>query len=243
MKVLSIGNELTCDIHSFVPRLLSTAGEKLLLANLYCDGASVEDHYRNYIDENEIYFYSSFLPGETEPISPDGIALHEAVEDEEWDIVTIQQNTALSGDIESYRPYLAETAAYIKLMIPDTKILLIEPWAYESGRSIKDFEDNYNSDQDKMYDKIYECCLNLKDEAQLDGIIPIGRAWQTLRNTQIGDKLTDDGIHANELGKFLSSCCFYKAITGKNTAENDFQLPDYDKRISDLIKLCADSAF
>lgn len=243
MKVLSIGNALTCDIHQYLPELTKAAGRELLLSALYIEDACIEDHYRNYEDENDDYIYSTFLPGETAAMSPDGIALHEAVEDDDWDIITFEQNVALSGLKESYRPYLAELTAYCRLMHPNVKLMLIEPWAYESGCSDKSFQENYDSDQSEMYKKINECCIKAADEAETDGIIPIGRAWQITRSTDIGDRLTKDGSHANELGQFLSSCCLYKAVFGEDSFKVPFDLPEYDRRISDLLKLCADSAF
>ena len=93
---------------TYLPHLAAAAGKELLLSNLTAKNCSIESHYRNYIDENEVYTYETYLPGITDAMRPDGIALHEAVEDDEWDKIIFCQNIALSGIKESYSPYLAE---------------------------------------------------------------------------------------------------------------------------------------
>lgn len=243
MKVLSIGNGCSSDAHTYLPYLAKAAGKELLLGNLCLEGATVEDHYRNYIDEEDVYIYETYLPNETEKLSPDGIALHEAVEDDDWDIITIQQENGLAGVADSYNPYLSEVAAYCMLMHPETKVELCQVWAYESGAPAKEFKRYYNDNQKDMYDCIMRACHEVAKEAEIETIIPLGRAFQIARDTKLGDRLTTDGCRLNELGQFLASCVMYEAIFGESPVNSPFNLPDYDTVISDLIKLCADAAF
>ena len=243
MKVLSIGNSFSTDAQTYLPHLAKAAGKELTLGNLFIPGCSLETHYRNLIDENEDYIYENFLPFSTEMLRPDGIALHEAVEDEEWDVITLQQCSPLSGVRESYSPYLAELAAYCRLMYPNARIMLHQTWAYEQGCQIPEFREYYNFDQLTMYKKLTQCCIEAAEEAEIDFIIPTGKAWQYTRQTAIGDKLTRDTYHGNEMGQFLGSCCFYEAIFGEDTTSVPFDLPEYDKAVSDLLKLCAHMAF
>lgn len=239
MKVLSIGNSFSTDAHTYLPHLAIAGGKELLLSNLYLGGASVEDHYRNFTDEEEVYTYESYLPGETECMRPDGIALHEAVEDDDWDIITLQQCSKLSGIRESYSPYLAELAEYCKMMHPDAEIMLHQTWAYEQGCPIPEFRTNYGNDQLNMYAMLTEAYAEAAIEAEIKTIIPSGRAWQTARQTKIGDRLTRDGFHGNELGQFLAGCCFYEKIFRENVIENPYCLPEFDESVSNLLKVCA----
>lgn len=243
MKILSIGNECSTDIHTYLPFLAKASGKKLLLGNLCLKNANIEEHYRNYIDEEEVYEYETYLPAETDSMKPDGIALHEAVEDDDWDIITFQQEHSLAGDIESMRPYLSELTAYCKLMHPDTIIALNQMWAYEAGCGNPDFRNNFNCNQQEMYESISQICNEISEEAEIDRIIPFGRAFQIARSTNIGDRLTTDGYHLNELGQFLASCVLYEAAFGESAVNSPYNLPEYDKSISDLLKICADAAF
>ena len=189
-----------------LPKLAINGKKELLLSNLCIDNCSIEHHYRNYIDEAEVYYYETYLPGITEMMRPDGIALHEAVEDDDWDMIIFCQNPALSSKKESYRPYLGELAAYCRLMHPEAKLMLIEPWA--SG-------DN----PQETAAKIHEACVAASSEAELDGIINIGNVWQDVAGLDSFDSLLSDDNMLNEEGGFLCSVVLYASIFGESASD------------------------
>lgn len=238
MNVLSIGNSFSTDAHTYLPHLAKAAGKELLLCNLHIGGCSLEKHWENWKEEKEDYFYEVYLPFETEMSRPDGVALHEAVEDEEWDVITLQQCSPLSGIKESYSPYLSELAEYCRLVRPEAKIMFHQTWAYENGFESTAFK-AYGYSQEKMYAALTESCVEAALEAEIDRIIPSGRAWQTARQTVIGDKLTRDGMHGNELGCLLAGACFYELIFGEDVRENPFCPEGMSPEIAELLKVCA----
>ncbi len=240
MNVLSIGNSFSTNAHKFLPLMAEADGEELMLCNLYIGGCSLENHWKNWREESTDYEYEIYLPYETEMTRVDDIALHEVVEDEEWDVITLQQCSPLSGIPESYSPYLSELAEYCRMVQPNAKIMLHQTWAYEAGCPNTAFA-NYGRSQQEMYRALTEAYVNAALEADIDLIIPSGRAWQTARNT-IGDKLTEDGYHGNDLGCYLAGACFYEMIFGKSIYDNKFELPDVDKKINEILKLCAHTA-
>lgn len=239
MKVLSIGNSFSTDAHRYLQDMAMADNEALLLANLYIGGCSLETHHMNYLNENKYYTYEVYYPFINEKISPSGIALQAAVEDEEWDVITLQQCSHFSGLRETYSPHLAELAAYCRLMHPNARIMFHQTWAYEKGCPKPEFAKYYNSDQIQMYNQLTQCCVEACEEAEIDIIIPSGRAWQTARETSIGDRLTRDGFHGNELGCFLASACFYEKIFERDITQNGFMLPDFDEDTTKLLKMCA----
>lgn len=241
MNVLSIGNSFSTNAHKFLPQMAKAGGKELLLCNLFIGGCSLEQHWKNWREENDCYDYEVYLPFETEMSRPDGIALHEAVEDEEWDVITLQQCSALSGISESYSPYLSELAEYCRMVQPKAKIMLHQTWAYENGSNHPAFA-NYGKNQQEMYRALTEAYVNAALEADIDIIIPSGRAWQTARNTPIGDKLTVDGFHGNDLGCYLAGACFYEKIFNESIYENSFMLPDVPENVTEILKLCAHTA-
>ena len=240
MKVLIIGNKYSSQMCSYLPSLAASGKKELLLSNLTAGNSSIESHYRNYTDENEVYTYETYLPGITEAMKPDGIALHEAVEDDDWDIIMFCQNIALGGIRESYNPYLAELAAYCRLMHPQAEIILIEPWSYSPGCEKKAFREAYNSDSEGMYEKISVSCQAAAQTAEIDRIIQTGRAFQTARNTQPDIQLTTDGENAGYAGKFLSACVLYRALFNESAFECSFRLQQLDDKTDDLIRLISE---
>lgn len=238
MNVLSIGNSFSTNAHKFLPHMAKAAGKELLLCNLFIGGCSLEQHWKNLREENADYDYEVYLPFETEMSRPDGVALHEAVEDEEWDIITLQQGSALSGVRESYTPYLSELAEYCRMVQPQAQLMFHQTWAYEKGSQHPAFP-TYKNNQAEMYRALTESCIAATEEADIGLIIPSGRAWETARQSVIGDKLTEDGFHGNDLGCYLAGACFYEMIFKESILDNGFYLPDYPEEITEILKICA----
>lgn len=218
--------------------MAKAAGKELLLCNLFIGGCSLEQHWKNLREENADYDYEVYLPFETEMSRPDGVAIHEAVEDEEWDIITLQQGSALSGVRESYTPYLSELAEYCRMVQPKAELMFHQTWAYEKGSQHPAFA-TYKHDQTEMYRALTQSCLEATEEADIGLIIPSGRAWETARQSVIGDKLTEDGFHGNDMGCYLAGACFYEMIFKESILDNGFYLPDYPKEITEILKICA----
>lgn len=241
MNVLSIGNSFSTNAHKFLPHMAIADGKELLLCNLFIGGCSLEQHWNNWREEKTAYDYEVYLPHETELTRAPEVALHEAIEDEEWDIITIQQCSHLSGIPESYSPYLSELVEYCRMVQPKAKIMIHQTWAYESDTNHPGFA-SYGRSTQKMYEALTESYANASIDADIDLIIPSGRAWQTARNT-IPNRLTvDDGFHGNDLGCYLASACFYEMIFGESIYDNAFYPEQIDKRTVDILKLCAHTA-
>lgn len=240
MNILSIGNSFSTNAHKFLPLILKADGDEIMLCNLFIGGCSLEQHWNNWCEEKTDYDYEIYLPGETEMTRTDDVALHEAVEDEDWDVITLQQCSHFSGIPETYSPYLSELAEYCRMVKPEAKIMLHQTWAYEEGCQHGGFA-NYKNSQQEMYRALTEAYVDAAMEADIDLIIPSGRAWQTARNT-IGDILTVDGYHGNDMGCYLASACFYEMIFGRSILENSFELPGIDKRTMEILKICAHTA-
>ena len=240
MNILSIGNSFSTNAHKFLPLILEADGDEIMLCNLFIGGCSLEQHWNNWREEKTDYDYEIYLPGETEMTRTDDVALHEAVEDEDWDVITLQQCSHFSGIPETYSPYLSELAEYCRMVKPEAKIMLQQTWAYEEGCQHGGFA-NYKNSQQEMYRALTEAYVDAAMEADIDLIIPSGRAWQTARNT-IGDILTVDGYHGNDMGCYLASACFYEMIFGRSILENSFELPGIDKRTMEILKICAHTA-
>ncbi len=240
MNILSIGNSFSTNAHKFLPHILKADGDEIMLCNLFIGGCSLEQHWNNWREEKTDYDYEIYLPGETEMTRTDDVALHEAVEDEDWDVITLQQCSHFSGIPETYSPYLSELAEYCRMVKPEAKIMLHQTWAYEEGCAHGGFA-NYKNSQQEMYRALTEAYVDAAMEADIDLIIPSGRAWQTARNT-IGDMLTVDGYHGNDMGCYLASACFYEMIFGRSILENSFELPGIDKRTMEILKICAHTA-
>ncbi len=232
MNILSISDISDRSTHAYLPFMAKAAGKDMLLCGLHLDGCSLEQHWDNWRKELPCYEYDVCLPGETETRTVDDVALHEAVEDEEWDVITFRQTYSLCCEKESYTPYLAELAEYCRMMQPKAKILLIQPWICDASALAGG----------EMYTVLTEACAEAAIEADIDTIVPVGKAWEIARQTPLGDRLTYGGRNASELGCYLAGACLYENAFGESIADNPFTLPvPFDEAVP-LMKLCVQTA-
>ena len=65
------------------------------------------------------------------------ISLPEALRLRTWGVVTLQRSSGMSGEYDSYQPYLNELAAAVRTACPGARLFIYQTWAYEDGRIIR----------------------------------------------------------------------------------------------------------
>ena len=215
MKILSIGNSFSQDAQRYLHRLAKAEGEQIKTVNLYIGGCSLRTHYLNMMDDNVAYDFE--FNGEKTGIK---VSIRQALASDEWDYVTLQQASLLSGDPESYGPYLTALADYIRKYCPKTKLLIHQTWAYEA-ESERLFKLGYETPEQMFADirKAYHQAARVIDA---EGIIPCGEAM--LMAVQNGiEKVHRDTFHASRgAGRYLLALVWYKLLTGKDVTGNAF---------------------
>lgn len=244
MKILSIGNSFSQDAQKWLHQLAESAGRELFCANLFIGGCSLERHRRNLESGEEAYDYE--INGEF----VQKISLPDALVKEEWDVVTIQQVSGLSGIFASFEPYLSELAAAVREKCPNARIFLHKTWAYENGSAHPDFA-NYGCSQKRMFEEISKAYAEASEKTGFK-IIPTGDAIQYLRENVTefnlncgGIALTRDSFHLSfDYGRFAAGLVWLKALTGTNAKDASF-IPCVDGAaadcaILDVIKTAVD---
>ena len=227
MKVLSIGNSFSQDAHRWLHQLAALNDIDMQTLNLYIGGCSLERHWNNMQDNADAYEFG-----------PNGertswkISIETALKMAQWDIVTVQQVSGKSGQIETYEPYLSDLVALIRKLQPKAEIWFHQTWAYEIDSPHASFE-NYDHSQQKMYD-----CLVSATEAAAASIpakmILAGKLIQTLRTTvpefdyaNGGLSLCRDGYHMSlDYGRFAVAALWLRTLTGITVKAESFE--DFD---------------
>ena len=109
IKILSIGNSFSQDAQAYVHQIAASAGIETKVVNLYIGGCSLERHYNNITENAVAYNYE--LNGNTHMGRT--VSIMEGLIEEDWDFVTLQQASAVSGLPATYHPYLEELSAYV----------------------------------------------------------------------------------------------------------------------------------
>jgi len=253
LKILGIGNSFTDDGMQYLPDLLKHAGiDNVMLGRLVRGGCSLEQHHKIYMSGETGYpRYEKSYPGKNawEKVKePCGFV--EAVADEAWDIIVIQQVSELAGVYESFQPYLNELIDAIIINCPNAGVSLAWQMTWAYGR---DFDhkkvDYYRRDQDIMFNAIIKTVETLVAETGIDIIIPSATAVQNIRNTALNNPpldLTRDGFHIDlGAGRYLLACtwfqtliapCFNTSIIGNSFRVNNGNIPVTDDNFEILQK-------
>lgn len=235
IKILAIGNSFSEDaVENYLHDLADAAGYKLLIANMYIGGCNLETHWKNASGDLAAY--------QLRTISPDGTrgtmnkqTLKEVIAGENWDYISFQEVSQLSGKLEGYTQYLPQLVEYAAALTtnPDVRFILHQTWAYAQDSNHFGFPD-YNSDQMTMFQAIVETVWQAKNLTNIDRIIPSGTAIQNARTSYIGDRFTRDGYHLNPMGRFTAASTWFEALFG-GIADNPF-IPDmfsvYDSQLA-----------
>ena len=218
LRILAIGNSFSDDGMEHLPALLKDLGVKdVELARLYVGGCTLERHMKFYNAEEAAYLFYHSAAGQNEWVKAEKkYSIQQALSMGEWDIITMQQASGVSGLYESYVPHLEQLIAAVRKAQPQAELVWHMTWAYSTDSNHKEFP-NYDRDQLKMYRAITECVHNLLgDYKSIKTIIPSGTAIQSLRESAINNSpkdFTRDGYHMDfGAGRYALACTWYEKL-------------------------------
>ena len=214
VKILAIGNSFSVDAMQHLAVILKDAGVKeIVLGNLYIGGCYLEKHYNNILSGEGAYtFYTNHGDGWSNKKNQ---SIDTGILYEDWDIITVQQDSTRSGKPETYS-YLQSILDYVKTKATnkDVKFLWHMTWAYQQNYTNPNFA-NYDKDQTKMYNAICSTVMSeVTNNKDIVTVIPSGTAIQNLRTSYTGDTLTRDGYHLSlDIGRYTAALTWFKTLT------------------------------
>lgn len=249
MKILAIGNSFSDDASTYLHQIGKTGGTDIKIISLCIGGCPFKLHWENALSEAKAY--STRLNGED---YKDNVSINEILESDDFDIITFQQGSILSGKPETYYPYIENLFHFVKAIHPEAEILIHQTWAYEKGF---DRLSEYENSQDVMFQSLKQAYNEAAERLGiLNGapvrIIPCGEAMQMARenplfNSAFGDgnplSMNRDGFHASlQYGRYLLGAVWYEVLTGKNIFSNPFKPEGTEVEIIELLKQVAHKA-
>ena len=239
IKILAIGNSFSDDAMEYLWDIFNDGGvEEITLGRLYIGSASLEDHYNNITEDNSSYRYYKNTDGEWS--YENDTSIKTALEEEEWDVITLQQASGSSGVQDSYY-CLEELIDELELLEPNADIFWHMTWAYQQDSTHSAFP-NYNSDQLTMYSAIISTVKKAVEKADVLGIIPVGTAIQNIRTSYVGDTVTRDGYHMSyDLGRYTAALTWFAFFTGADPATVDWVPSDYEQKVTENLEVIRES--
>lgn len=233
LRILGVGNSFTDDGMMYLPDLLAAAGiENVVLGRLYFPGCSLEQHCRFYMDDAAEYIYYKSTSNLWDTVS-DHAKLTDALEDERWDVVVLQQASHFSGLDDTYVPWLERLIGVVLSHNSNPALCLAwqMTWAYAEDSDHGGFA-NYGGDQRRMYEAIVQAVKRLQADTGIAVLIPTGTAVQNARaNVSSLRDLTRDGYHLDlGVGRYTAACTWFEALIaptlGRSVRGNAFRIPE-----------------
>lgn len=224
-NILCIGNSFSMNATRYLHDIARAGGDDFEVANLYVAGCPLERHYRNmHADTREYELqYNGHRTGFF-------VTLKEALLSRQWDIVTLQQASKLSVNIDTYLPYLQSLVEYVRLCQPKAKIVIHETWAYEEGCTRLATNAGCESAAE-MLARLTSAYRQAAELIHADGLIPSGELFGRMLSCGI-EQLHEDTTHASKgLGCYALGLLWYHVISGADVTENAYC--DFDRAIPD----------
>ena len=230
IKLLAIGNSFSQDaINNHLYEVLESAGyEEIILGNMYIGGCSLDTHWNNMSNNSGAYTYYYRDANTNGWRTTYNQTLEYAMNEVEWDYITIQQVSGSSGKIGDYGN-LDNCLNWINdnKSNPNAKILWHMTWAYDEVNQNSSYA-NYGSDQMTMYRMILDT-VNEKVASHnlIDGIIPSGTSIQNMRTSSkvaASSLCESDGYHLSaQIGDYIAALTWYAYISGDDVSYLEYQ--------------------
>ncbi|MFC3196733.1 DUF4886 domain-containing protein [Parapedobacter deserti] len=216
LRILAIGNSFSQDaVEQYLHELSEAAGKTIVIGNMYIGGAQLSLHWENAQGDKAVYSYRK-IDADGAKRTYEHTSIRAALRDEQWDYVSLQQVSSLSGHFESYIEPLSKLHRYIdSITAGNVKYIWHQTWAYAPTSKHDGFA-NYNHDQQTMYTAIMDASAKVRNLIPIDLLIPSGTAIQNARTSFIGDDLTRDGFHLDlQIGRFVAACTWFESLYGQ----------------------------
>lgn len=222
IRVLAIGNSFSEDaVEQYLFELARAQGDSLIIGNAYIPGCSIDRHYANLLGDSALYEYRKVV-GNIK-YERKRRTLKNIICDEQWDIISLQQASRLSGIPTSYG-----NLGRLKRMVANyatnlhVQFVWHMTWAYAKTFESANFK-AYGYNQHTMYSSIVSAMLNVLPDVDIHRIIPSGIAIQLMRY-QMGDILNRDGFHLSlTIGRYTAACTWCEFLTGKSVEGNKYR--------------------
>ena len=213
LRVLSIGNSFSIDANLILPQVVVDAGVPrdnfVLYATIYA-GASLE-YWDNMYTTDTPLPYLHYMGGKLLRLEDKEWTLRTLLQSQPWDVVVIQQASALSTNHKSFQPYMNRMIEYIRQDCPNKHVRIgwQLTWSYpQTATSGPVYEEGWR--------KIAMIANQKCHDAGIDFIIPSGTAIQNARTTELGENsngITRDGLHLSfGVGVYIAAMTWYESI-------------------------------
>ncbi len=227
-KLLAIGNSFSEDSMTYLYNIAKDQGfEDVKIAIVYRGNTTLKNHYDWASANAAEYTYKYYNAEKQGWDETPNYTILEGIKAEEWDMISLQQNSTYAGLPSYFDTVLDYLEEYIhkNKTNPDCKLAYNVTWAYPAHSTHEGFA-KYNNNQFFMYNSICEAAYQrIYSSCKFNMVFPTGTAIQNARSSFIGDNLNRDEHHLNTLGRYVAACTLFRTISGQPLTELNY-VPD-----------------
>ncbi|MBE6580510.1 MAG: DUF4886 domain-containing protein [Ruminococcaceae bacterium] len=229
-KILFISNSYGEDATRYLYGVARAKREKIKVMTLYIGGCSLQHHYRNMMGDTAAY--ACFVNGMATGLH---VSIKQALLSDEWSDVVLQQCSPLSGQYETYQPYLTALSDYVHKLVPHATQHLQMTWSFAEG--CPRFARTPFAGRAEMIPAVRDAYARAAADIGVR-TVPALDAMCKMYDV-IGPDTYRDGYHCN-LGsaRYMLACLWFMVLYGRDVAENGFC--DFDTDVSAQDKLLAE---
>ncbi len=175
VKLFLIGNSFSQAAARYLPELAKDGGHELIIGRAELPGAPMETHWNAVVAE-----MADASDPKGKPYSGKTKSLRQLLSSNTWDIVTIQQASIQSSDVNTYEPYARQLRDLVTNLQPKAEVVMHQTWAYRNDEKVFAFTDKkakkHARDQKEMWTTSRAAYHAVADELGLR-LIPAGDAF------------------------------------------------------------------
>lgn len=172
IKLMTIGNSFADSVFHYLPQIVEGFSDcNLLFDRSDIGGCSLERHWQEHLANLQNPAHRAY---------DNKHSLQENLTSVKWDIVTIQQASHFSWQIDSFQPYFDNLFHLIRSLAPQAEIIIQQTWSYRADDPRLRPGGEWQIDNNEMYRRLTENYLQMAKEYNLR-IIPTGLAVQLAR--------------------------------------------------------------
>lgn len=223
-RILCIGNSFSADaVEQYLWELSDAAGIEVVIGNMYIGGSALSQHLGNALNDTPSYSYRKIGQNGVKTTTANQ-RLSMAITDEDWDYISFQEQSGLSGLYQPWAASLPRLLEYVNGLVTndDVQMVIHRTWAFPQSSTYSGFA-NYGNDQMTMFNALVEATNQVAELTNIDIIVPVGTAIQNGRTSWLGDTFNRDDRHLElTYGRYTAACTWFEKIFGEDVTDNPY---------------------
>lgn len=192
LRLFIIGNSFSQNASKYLPQLTQEAGHQLIIGRAELGGCSLQRHWEHALAAEQ-------NPEDSKGKPYGGKSLKMLLSEGVWDVITLQQASILSGNIDTYQPYARQLYEYVKQLQPQAKVVLHQTWAYRiDSKDFSQISSKKSAQSAKqMWKESRKAYHTVAKELKI-GLIPNGDAFWAINSSPVWAYRKDTSFDVNQ---------------------------------------------